>query len=187
MSVAVSLPRYGELPPPETVFSESFVSPNAAWNILHMIRNSNKMNNKRPQPARAFYEALNENTEPHQRLIKANIWRCQWQMPNYAEADEWARSYLRLGSITQLGLLLLRWQASPLPSAQPWPGEGWECSLTQPPAQAVPAGQHHGCAALFPGKRRAKLNFSHSLFYLTEISCFPEESVNYTIGTIRWY
>lgn len=115
----VSPPRYSELPPPETVFSESFVSPNGAWNILHMIRNSNKMNNKRPQPARAFYEALNENTEPHQRLIQANIWRCQWQMPNYAEADEWARSYLGLVSISQLGLLLPWRQASPCPGHSP--------------------------------------------------------------------
>lgn len=108
MLVDVSPPRYGELPPPETVFSESFVSPNGAWNILHMIRNSNKMNNKHPQLARAFYKALNENTEPHRHLIQANIWRCQWQMPNYAEADEWAQSYLGLVSISQLGLLLLQ-------------------------------------------------------------------------------
>lgn len=66
MLVDTSPPRSGEFPPPGTVFSQSFVSPNGAWNILHMIRNSNKMNNKHPQPARAFYEALNENTEPHQ-------------------------------------------------------------------------------------------------------------------------
>ena len=80
------------LPPPETVFSEAFVSPNGAWNILNMIRNSNKMNNTRSQPARAFDEALNENTEPHQRVIKANIWKCQRQMSDPAEADEWAPS-----------------------------------------------------------------------------------------------
>lgn len=50
------------------------------------------MNNKRSQPARAFDEALNENTELHQRVIKANIWKCQWQMSDPAEADEWAPS-----------------------------------------------------------------------------------------------
>lgn len=92
------------------------------------------MNNKRPQPARAFYEALNENTEPHRHLIKANIWRCQWQMPNYAEADEWARSYLGLGSLTQLGLLLLRRQASP-PCVPHQSEGGWEC-FVQPSAAA---------------------------------------------------
>lgn len=121
--------------PPPKLFSESFVSPNGAWNILHMMRNSNKMNNKHPQPARAFYDALNENTEPHRRLIKANIWRCQWQMPNYAEADEWARSYLGRSSITQLGPLLLRRQAFPSQLTMPvWWGLGM---LTHPlPAQA---------------------------------------------------
>jgi hypothetical protein len=50
----VSPPHYSELPPPETVFSESFVSPNGAWNILHMIRNSNKMNNKRHNQLELF-------------------------------------------------------------------------------------------------------------------------------------
>ena len=96
MLVAVSPPRFGELPPPETVFSEAFVSPNGAWNILNMIRNSNKMNNTRSQPARAFDEALNENTEPHPRVIKANIWKCQQQMSDPAEADEWAASSMGL-------------------------------------------------------------------------------------------
>lgn len=33
------------LPPSGPVFSETFVSPNGPWNILHMIRDSNKMNN----------------------------------------------------------------------------------------------------------------------------------------------
>lgn len=54
MSMAVSPPHYSELPPPETVFLESFVSPNDAWNILHMIRNSNKMNNKYPNQLELF-------------------------------------------------------------------------------------------------------------------------------------
>lgn len=102
------------------------MSPNGAWNILHMIRNSNKMNNKRPQPARAFYEALNENTEPHQRLIKANIWRCQWQMPNYAEADEWAWS--SLGSAASLSWArCYLGNRLPPPGAPCWSAGGWEC------------------------------------------------------------
>lgn len=119
MSVAVSPPRYGELPPPETVFSEAFVSPNGAWNILNMIRNSNKMNNTRFQPARAFDEALNENTEPHQRVIKANIWKCQRQMSDPAEADEWAPSSVGLS-----------WACCYLSDSRPpsqdtiWAGEG---------------------------------------------------------------
>lgn len=128
----VSPPCYSELLSPATVFSEAFVSPNGAWNILNMIRNSNKMNNKRPKPARAFNKALNENTEPHRHLIKANIWRCQWQMPDSAEADEWALSYLGLSSITQLGLLLLRRQAAPFPGHNPaWRELGMiACPLT---------------------------------------------------------
>lgn len=137
--VAVFPPRFGKLPPPETVFSESFVSPNGAWNILHMIRNSNKMNNKHPQPARAFYESLSENAEPHQHLIQANIWGCQWQMPNDAEADEWARSYLGLVSLSQLGLLPPWRRASPFP-APSWQGEGWGGLLPRLPAQAIAAG-----------------------------------------------
>lgn len=93
------------------------------------------MNNKRPQPARAFYEALNENTELHRRLIKANIWRCQWQMPNYAEADEWAQSYLGISSITQLGPLLLRRQPSPSHCTMlAWRGLG---TLAHLPARAL--------------------------------------------------
>ena len=137
--VAVSPPRFGELPPPETVFSESFVSPNGAWNILHMIKNSNKMNNKHPQPARALYEALSENTEPHQHLIQANIWRCQWQMPKCAEADEWAQSYLGLVSNSQLGLLLLWRQASPFPGHRPGRKRaGKACSSTSQPKPSQP-------------------------------------------------
>lgn len=140
---------------PETVYSESFVSPNGAWNILHMIRNSNKMNNKHPQPARAFYEALNENTEPHRHLIKANIWRCQWQMPNYAEADEWARSYLGLSSIIQLGPLLLRRQASPLPVHHAGlEGAGNACPSISP---STPATHNHRSVALYPRKKRDRL------------------------------
>lgn len=129
MLVAVSPPCYGELPPPETVFSEAFVSPNGAWNILNMIRNSNKMNNTCSQPARAFDEALNENTEPHQRVIKANIWKCQRQMSNPAEADEWAASSVGIS-----------WACCYLSNSRPpsqdtiRAGEGWECQHAHSPA-----------------------------------------------------
>lgn len=98
------------------------------------------MNNKRPQPASAFYEAFNENTEPHQGLTKANIWRCQWQMPDYVEADEWAWSYLRLSGITQLGLLLLWRQASPFPGHNAGLERvGNACSSTHQPKPSQPA------------------------------------------------
>lgn len=102
------------------------MSPNGAWNILHMIRNSNKMNNKHPQPARAFYDALNENTEPHRRLIKATSGDASGRCPimlrlmnghgviwGTAASLSWARCYLG--------------DRLPPPSSPCWSGGGWEC------------------------------------------------------------
>lgn len=73
--------------------------------------------------------------------------------------------FFGLGSITQLGPLLLRQQASP--SRCPMlVCRGLGMLAIHPPAQAA---HHHGSVALSLRKRRARLNaFSHSLFHFTE-------------------
>lgn len=187
MSVAVSPPRYGELPPPETVFSESFVSPNGAWNILHMIKNSNKMNNKRPQPARAFtssqwklWTTSASDKGKHLEMPVADAQLCWvWWMGTELFG---AQQQSSAGPVGTEGDRLPSFQA---PS---WPSKGWELLLIyhQPqPSQPTTATRS---AAPSPRKRMARLNwFFHSLFYFTEISYFLQESVNYTTDTIKWY
>lgn len=167
--MAVSPPHYSELPPPETVFLESFVSPNGAWNILHMIRNSNKMNNKYPNQLELFTR-LNENPEAHPCLIKANIWRCQWQMPNYAEPGTWPgviwNSIALLSFACCCCCCCSRQPASPS-KAQSWPREYWEQLFIHPPASQMPT----VIALHLRARKLAKYIFSFT-FHFKQIAYF---------------
>ena len=86
----------------------------------------------------------------------------------------------------QLGLLLPQRQPSPFPGHH----LGWRglrmlaCPLT---SLSHPSRPLTGDCAQSSRKRRGRLNVSSlSLFHFTEIY-FLDESVNYTIGTIKWH
>lgn len=75
----------------------------------------------------------------------------------------------------------------PLPRAQSWQGEGWEGLLILPQAKPSQLTDTRVCCPV-PQEEEGGLDlFSHSLLHFTEISCFPDESVNYTRGTIKWH
>lgn len=116
---------------------------------------------------------------------QANIWRCWWQMPNYAETGEWApiiwgwwASLSWAWAMVVTGFLL--------PGAQSWLGEGWARFTHLPTSPSHRSRLPPRVCCPVPKEEEGGLDlFSHSLFHFTEISYFLDESVNYTRGTIK--